>query len=250
MRRFYRDQHVFNVPRPAEHRPQFEEVFKLLDHVNHQRGELGMSTKNIELLILSSKRIDCSKIKWYKNISSYNVPKQMNVHLLTETEYRCLTLMYDSVYPNHKIHDVSKSCWKLSEISLNSFGSSSSRSFQSSYILSYWCGVNGIINGYQSMRLEPRPGRVMFYIKHSVTVNSRIYEHLLACVQWFSPLPENLREYFTKPVQLFYHSLHELNGVAMFMPVQRIKCKFVYAKERIQNKDCLVVLPRDRHLHL
>ena len=50
IRRFYRDQHVFNVPHLAEHRPQFEEVFKLLDHVN-QPGELGMSTKNIELLM-------------------------------------------------------------------------------------------------------------------------------------------------------------------------------------------------------
>ena len=116
----------------------------------------------------------------------------MKIHLLTETEYRCISSMYATIYPNHAIQSVSRSCWKFTEILLNgdTIGSQSSRSYQSSYILAYWCGSDGIIQPYDSTGVDPRPGRILFYVKHSITVNNRVYEHILACVEWFLCTPE------------------------------------------------------------
>ena len=251
MSRFSRDQCALNIPFPHRHQQQFEEVMRLMEINNQQRGEIGTPHQNINLVSLSSRCTDYTKVKWYST-EGIVTSSIMKVHLLSETHYRCISGMYSDIYSDYDIEAISRSCWKFSDVSFEcvTYGSYDSRSFQSSYVLSYWCGVGGSIQSHESMYIQPRPGRIMFFVKHSITVKGRIYEHYLAFVEWFLHAPTTLQSIYPKPIQVFDGSFFEPNASASFIPIQRLKCKFVHARETFQSKDCLVVMPRDRFLNI
>lgn len=86
------------------------------------------------------------------------------------------------------------------------------------------------------MYLSPRPGIVESYMLHVAKVNGRNLQHVIAKVSWYLELKE-YKEYYGKPLQVWYSKLFEREGPATFMPVQRIKCKFVKIEQRLYNKD-------------
>ena len=131
------------------------------------------------------------------------------------------------------------------------FGAKGSRCYKSSKIVAYWNGENGEICPFNSMYSEPRPGEIIYFMKHLLYVGEECYEHVLCFVDWFKMLPNpNECNYYGKPIKLCYENFHDLGGPASFMPIQRIKAKFVSIPERKFSKDVLVILPRYRTLNL
>ena len=141
---------------------------------------------------------------------------------------------------------IPRSCWKTSDVFVvgDTYGSQLSRSNRSANVTAFWCGIDGIIQPYSSMYLSPRPGKVKFYLKHTVNIEHRYYDHILACLEWFLPLPDELHNYYGKPVEVWRSDLFEFSGAAMFLPVQRIKSKFVCIETNFQNRNVIVVMPR------
>ena len=68
-------------------------------------------------------------------------------------------------------------------------------------------------------------------------------------MEWYLPVDEEKRFTYGKPVEVWKNYLFEIRRSALFMPMQRIKNKFVIIETKPVNRDAIVVLPRDRYLH-
>lgn len=135
------------------------------------------------------------------------------------------------------------------EVYLNGsvLGSKHSRSVRSSYVLAFWCGDEGeLVHTYED--LTPHPGQIIRFLEHSIIIDGNVKSHFLAQVTWFKRLEDSIRYLYGKPVEVWYKSQYEQECSLMFIPVQRIKSKFVYATDCIRGKDVLIVCPRERYM--
>ncbi|KAL3892019.1 hypothetical protein ACJMK2_004259 [Sinanodonta woodiana] len=97
-------------------------------------------------------------------------------------------------------------------------------------ILAHWSDGDCKIAGCNAVDLTPRPGQIenLFYL--------------------FTELDESLKNMYGKPVEVWRSDSFEREGPAVFIPVQRIKSKFVYAYKTIKSKKVIIVCPRDRYI--
>ena len=219
------------------------------------RGTLNDITKSdiLPFMKLSSRLTDFTKVSWCVS-DEIRSSGTKTKYILDEIEMHCLTRFYQIVYPNvdpSKMF-VPRTSWKIPIIYLcgELFGSCNSRSHRSSYITAYWCGSDGFIQPFETMYLNPRPGKINYFITHFLYVDDVPQEHLLACVEWFLPRPDHIRYKFGKPVEVWTADLLELRREATFIPVQRIKSKFIHIKARIDGRDSIVVVSRNRCLNI
>lgn len=130
------------------------------------------------------------------------------------------------------------------------YGSNGSRSSRSSNIVAYRCDIDGKLGNFNSGLHEPRPGQVIKFLKHIIYVDKQPYEHHFALTKWYLKLDDDLRCSYGKLVQVYRHKHFENFGPASFIPVQRIKGKFVKVETIVRGQDVIVVLPRYRALDL
>ena len=141
------------------------------------------------------------------------------------------------------------SCWKSNEVVIagEMFGSVSSRYSRSCYILAYWAANDGAILPANQMPTTPNPGRVLYFIKHIISKpGQQSLTHVFAKVEWYMGTP-NLKDHFGKPVEVWNKDFYLPNEPASFIPIQRIKSKFIPAFTKLRGLDVIVVLPRDRN---
>ena len=203
----------------------------------------------IENLRLCSWKTNISQAVWF-DISKIIVSRNPVIYHLTNVEIRCLTKMYKEIYRSAEIFCY-PTAWKTNEVTFNDevYGSAMSRSVRSSNIMAFWCGDDGNIQEYRNMYSTARPGKILFYLKHTITVNGRFYDHVIAKVDWFKPFTsDRLKTYFGKPVMLYRYSLFERPNSALFMPVQRIFCKFAHSKTIVEFHNAIVCIPRYRSI--
>ena len=110
--------------------------------------------------------------------------------------------------------------------------------------MAYWYGEEGNICRFETIYDIPRPGQILYFFKHLLYIKGECFEHVLCFVYWFQMLRENERHYYGKPIELCYQNMYELGGPASFIPVQRLKAKFVSVDEHQFHKDVMVCLPR------
>ena len=70
-------------------------------------------------------------------------------------------------------------------------------------------------------------------MKHPLTVSNEQFEYVLACVEWYLPVDEETRFTYGKPVEVWKNHLFEIRRSELFMPVQRIKNKFVIIETKL-----------------
>ena len=61
------------------------------------------------------------------------------------------------------------------------------------------------------------------------------------------PVDEQTHFTYGKPVEVWKNNLFKVRRSALFLPVQR-KNECVITETRLENRDVIVVLPRDRYL--
>ena len=254
MKRFIRDNIVMNSDYPVEHQNIFQPLFHELLQNTGQRGTINDTMTNdiVKHIHYASRNTDYRNLPWYDLSMAVTQVKEL-VYTLNGVEYSCLKQMYEQIYPdNFEAMTIPHSARILSDVMLygDHFGSNKSRSKRSSFITAFWCGVSGEIQDFDRMYLTPRPGKVSFYIRHAVIVNNDRYKHILACVDWYLPCSEDIKNYYGKPVEVWKNDLFEMSRSAKFMPIQRIKSKFVHVPENINGSNVLVVLPRNRFLNI
>ncbi|VDI02384.1 Hypothetical predicted protein, partial [Mytilus galloprovincialis] len=126
-------------------------------------------------------------------------------------------------------------------------GSKTSRSHRSSYVLAFWCNEEGAIDT-DCTDMTPHPGQIVKIYMHSIIVDGFAHPHYLAKVNWFQQLPDNVRHCYGKPIEVWSSDLYVRDGPAMFIPIQRIKCRFVHAKVKVGHRNVIVVSPRERFI--
>lgn len=251
MKRFFRETSLLATSLPNES-SMLRDCYERLSS-NTQRGTLGqieVANKMIPFVRMSSKFTDYSAIEW-TDIRSIEFSNALRKYTLSSNEYTHLVSFYKNIYASIdtiEVDNISRSCYKTKQVyNLGDiYGCKNSRSERSSYILAYWCDEGGQIKPFSAMYNIPRPGRINYFIKHVIYINQVPHEHVLANVEWFLPLPDEQCHYFGKPVQLWCATTFENPGPASFIPVQRIKTKFVHISERMFGREVLVVLPRYR----
>lgn len=115
-------------------------------------------------------------------------------------------------------------------------------------IMAHWHGDGGQIIKYEDMELCPRPGQIENIILHNVLIDDKSCVHILAQVRWFAKPNENVLKYYGKPVEAWLRDVYDVEGPSTYIPVQRIKSKFVYAYDRVGGNNVIVVMPRERFL--
>ena len=96
------------------------------------------------------------------------------------------------------------------------------------------------------MHLTPHPGKIMFFLKHGLIVSGKRYEHLFAYVDWLHHTSDDTRYYYGKPLEVWYSNIYKRNGPANFIPVQRIRSKFIKISKQLHGKDVYVVSARSK----
>lgn len=176
------------------------------------------------------------------------VVKKFKNGSLSEIESNRLHKMYSFLYGNENFQ-LCTSVKLGNELYLNGsvLGSKNSRSVRSSFILAFWSIGNGQLS-HTCSDLSPHPGQIVNFLEHSIIMNGTVKTHILAKVTWFKGLDDSIRYYFGKPVEVWYRRQYEQEGPSMYIPVHRIKSKFVYATDILMGKDVMVVCPRERYI--
>ncbi|XP_066930325.1 uncharacterized protein [Clytia hemisphaerica] len=249
MRRFERDLQAQNIPFPEALNDEFLPLFGGLNA--QQRGALDVHDINVDFLLMSSKKTDYRDLDW-SDLSDVVMKRKQVIYELTDVESESLTSMYGLFYPGKEI-EVPVVCWKTSEVICNDvlYGAETSRSVRSSNVVAYWCGANGNVQAYESMYHSPRPGKIIYFIKHSLLLDGVYTEHILARVDWYLRSQNyDGSVIYGKPTMIFRDRLYEQSGSASFIPVQRIFSKYVFSKTEMNGNEMLVIVPRVRHLSI
>ena len=195
---------------------------------------------------VSSRTFQFDNVDICLNHSNLELPEKTFEYFLLEREHECVSQMYKFVFGRNII--VPNSCWKTYFLKKagETYVCLQSRNFRLANILVYWVGNDGNINDLNKIDLTPRPGEVEFFLQQIVYKNNQAFTFILAKVLWLLPVSPQLMDHFGKPVQLWRYQLHKRFGPAAFIPVQRIRSKYVHVPTKIRGLNVTVVLPRDR----
>ncbi|XP_061190105.1 uncharacterized protein LOC133197961 [Saccostrea echinata] len=257
MRKFLKTVHVVDIDCKEnigqDFGPEFERIVSMID--SKDRGTLAEMNmcQNISLSKMSSRNVEVSMCDWtlgmINSVFSHSTLKNC---FLNERDFSYLKHLYQVLYPNVLIENIEVCNTFRSTESINVFGNiigtKRGRSNRSSMIIAHWYGNNGQISSFENMDLKPRPGQVEKIILHNILIEGKSHVHCLARVKWFCKVNETMKNYFGKPVEVWKANMYEIEGPASFIPIQRIKSKFVYAFENLQGINTIVVIPRERFL--
>lgn len=256
MRTFLKSNHAFDLfydeSTEEEFGPDFQNL-KIL-HNDIEGGtlcELQMGT-TCDIVRMSSRSIGFQSISW--TIDSYNGIKLSTLKntLLSESDVEFLSNMYKALYPDFDTNRMTVCITCRSTKYVDVYGSilgvRSGRCNRSSMILAYWHSDEGQIINFDEMEIVPRPGQIENILLYNMIVDETPYVHLLACVKWFSKPTEQMRKYYGKPVEVWTSDIYDVDGPSKFIPVQRIKSKFVHAYDTVRERKVIIVIPRERFL--
>ena len=84
----------------------------------------------------------------------------------------------------------------------NQCGSCNTKNPRSSYIVAYWCKDGSKIAKYNEYDTTPSPGVISYFLKHSIIVHNKCFEHWFEYCEWFHPVNTDIRYIlnFGKPV--------------------------------------------------
>lgn len=244
MRKFLRDQTVQEVAFPDSFQSDFGPLFR----PTSQSGTLAetefQAVQSFRPLVsLCYGSVENTNL--WNEISVYRCLPPSSLDCLLAHEVSYLKEMYKTLNVDVQEESVSQSFEMFSavEVGGEQYGSSTSRSIRSSYILASWVSTGGLVDTSAS---EPRAGCVKFYLRQNVCVAGEYKPFLLAYVMWYQNHPD--KDYFGQPLQVCCKDLFEQLGPATFLPVQRIQSKFVPAFQRVKGEDVLVVCPMTRKI--
>ena len=89
-----------------------------------------------------------------------------------------------------------------------------------------------------------RPAKIVNFVKHSLLIDDECSQRectLFAVVQW--PLNHPRQNVMGKPIDIWCKNLYEPYIKNLFIPVERITGRVMYAYEPIDGEEALVIIP-------
>ena len=93
-----------------------------------------------------------------------------------------------------------------------------------------------------------RPGIIRYFIVHSVEIKGQQNIDAFAVVDWCKSSEQDLG--YGNPLSVWFAKEFEYAGAAVFLPVQRIHSKFLYADKLYSGQMYLVISPICRRILL
>ena len=95
---------------------------------------------------------------------------------------------------------------------------------------------------------EDRPAEIVYFIKMNLQVHGMSRPIVLAYVRWFQKhSAENM--YKTELAKVYAKSIYEIEGPAVFVPIQKIKSKFISGFAKVKGEAVRIVLPKPPKLY-
>lgn len=110
-------------------------------------------------------------------------------------------------------------------------------------IIASWCDNNEIINPGMM-----RPGIIRYFIIHSLEIKGQQNIHAFAVVDWLKSSEQDIG--YGNPLSVWFAKEFENAGPAVFLPVQRIHSKFLYADRLYCGQKYIVISPICRRILL
>ena len=249
-RRFLRDSICYEITLPEELNESLGTIMEGLLETGDRGTLKEISTKSLYPIHRLARRCLHVADQNWSDLSSITYKCLSKPFSLTELQLRHLKNMYKVLYPDAEVIIPCVSFRKSRHVYLGTdiYWSVRSRTRRSAAVLAFWHHSDGAICSFNDTYLKLKPGLVEFYLLHNVLVDREYKEHLPAKVQWMKAT--NSINYFGNPIEVWYAELFELDGPASFIPVQRLKCKFVKIEKELWHKKVAIVCPRDRAVNL
>ena len=165
----------------------------------------------------------------------YSEPSKFSMITLGQDELGVLLSMYCELYPQHRdklfLDGLPKCAKKYDHISLNN-SKLSSKDYIHAEPVFMFPGDNEI---------KIRPAKIVHFIMHSLCIGDNRECTMFAVVQW--PLNHPRQYAMGKPVEIWCKNLYEPYIKNLFVPVERIARRVMYAYEPIDREEVLVVIP-------
>ena len=218
-----------------------------------ERGSLhdighGQITGDLLKVIAMSHREHPIMTDWSTGVQMYQINSQ-KVFTFSEENFHNLQSMYRILYAHVGAEiEVSPSAREVTHVQFcgEILGTASSRSCRSSLIRAFWPDENGSICVRHEVFDTAWPGQIKFFILHHVVIGDQARLHLLANVQWYAKCQTEVKEAYGSAVDVWQNHLFIQNGAASFIPVQRIKCKFIQAPVTFRRRQYVGVVSRNR----
>lgn len=231
---------------------EFQKLLEMYDE--RERGTLNQMNRftNYDFVKLSSKDIHVESVNWvFESFDGIKISTLKNCSL-SDRDVVFFKEMYSTLYPSIEESNlfVCNTCRSAKYVDIfgSVLGVKLGRSSRSSMIIAYWHKDDGNICTYDDMELAPHPGQIQKLIVHNVMIGNQSCVHLLARVQWFKKPDEETFKHYGKPIEAWHSNMFDRDGPSTYIPVQRIKSKFVFAYDVIRGKNVIVVMPRERFL--
>ena len=252
-RRFLRDNFCYEIILPTDFNESLgnivQDVLSTAD-----RGSLKeISAMSLyPLQRLASRHLQNANENW-SDLSYMTYKSLIKPSVLNDLEMSHIADMYKVLYPDacNIIPSVSYRKCRYIYMGMELYGSMYSRTRRSSTVLAFWHSNDGRINSFATPYANPKPGLIHYFLVHNIDIDGECKEHLLAKFDWMKPLINNNRyNYFGKPIEVWHSDLFEFAGPASFIPVQRIKSKFIKIEKVLWGKNVAIVVPRDRAVNI
>lgn len=256
-RKFMRNIEVLHISIPETIRDQEHAKFiraKLGSDQGNQRGAVHdtilpldiaefadvtkMATRHFSVVSDWSAHADAYK---FYNVSNYT---------FEDDELRALFMMYRKCYPEALELEVLPSGTKTNHVKFldrELFGSSSSRTRRSALVTAFWPNGDGQITDDFTVLDSTWPGRVLYYVRHTVIIDGSAKSHVLAHVEWYTEIDNRIRFSYGQPIEIWANNIFVQLGPASFIPIQRIKYKILECPVEVRNRKYVAVVPRLRY---
>lgn len=224
MQRFLEDNDFLSIPDPIEFREEFSALF-----THHPCAGSVSETVNPSTTDSFSSYLDRSSIV---------LPNHYTRALFSVRQVEELKELYSRIYSvplsSIELHQAFK---KYKNMSMHNkhIGSFQSRSKNTATVIVSWnkdlfCS---------SMANEDRPARINYFAEHNITIDGKLFSHVLVSASWFKHRPD--RNYFGYPVTVWECDIFELFGCHSTIPVQLIKARTVSCLYKLNEESVLLV---------
>ena len=243
MRKFTRDQDLDDLEFPREYSDQLQPLISKVRGSTKTQAPSIDCKKILSLLKLSEGNIDIANELWY-SVDCFSFGPPHVIGCLDDDDLRYLTEVYRLFFPDAlditipRLYDQYASL----ECAGERFGSRFSRLNRCSFVLAKWAGP---FDGEVDMQsTDIRPGVIMHFVKHSVSVDGKRYAFSFARVDWYHRHPDRFLCGPEEPFpEVWCANQFDTFGAASFMPVQRILGKFVPGYDRVNDENVMFVMP-------
>ena len=168
----------------------------------------------------------------------YCEPSKYTMATLSQDELGVLLSVYYTRHPHYKdklsFHNVPRCVKKYGYVTMNN-----SKISSKDYVL-----AEPVFAFPGDSEKKIRPAKIVHFINHTITISNEDAQRestLFAVVQW--PLNHPRQHAIGKPVEIWCKNLYEPYGKNVFVPIDNITGRVMYAHEPIDGEEVVVIIP-------